>query len=164
VIEINPFLLGTMAGGAADCQFWQRNLGRQVCHHAYARECLQDDTDQGSVFPGIFAVVAVLEHWSVLCVGVYVFVHQCACPTKRVVRLLQCRLYELNNGKRITVRGASKLLANTMYSYKGMGLSMVSPGPFLLAVVATHIQHLQVACIGRGPTPEDMPKRCCVQR
>jgi len=64
VIEINPFLLGTMAGGAADCQFWERNLGRQ------------------------------------------------------------CRLYELNNGKRITVRGASKLLANTMFSYKGMGLSM----------------------------------------
>lgn len=30
VIEINGFLLGTMAGGAADCQFWQRNLGRQV--------------------------------------------------------------------------------------------------------------------------------------
>ncbi len=30
VIEINPFLLGTMAGGAADCQFWERNLGRQV--------------------------------------------------------------------------------------------------------------------------------------
>ena len=53
-----------MAGGAADCQFWQRNLG------------------------------------------------------------MQCRLYELNAGKRITVRAASKLLANTMYSYKGMGLSM----------------------------------------
>ncbi|PRW56251.1 20S proteasome beta subunit type beta 5 isoform B [Chlorella sorokiniana] len=64
VIEINPYLLGTMAGGAADCQFWERNLGRQ------------------------------------------------------------CRLYELNNGKRITVRGASKLLANTMFSYRGMGLSM----------------------------------------
>ena len=30
VIRINPYLLGTMAGGAADCQFWQRNLGRQV--------------------------------------------------------------------------------------------------------------------------------------
>ena len=29
VIEINPFLLGTMAGGAADCKFWERNLGRQ---------------------------------------------------------------------------------------------------------------------------------------
>jgi 20S proteasome subunit beta 5 len=65
VIEINPYLLGTMAGGAADCQFWERNLGRQ------------------------------------------------------------CRLYELQNGKRITVRAASKLLANTMFSYRGMGLSMV---------------------------------------
>ena len=65
VIEINPYLLGTMAGGAADCQFWERNLGRQ------------------------------------------------------------CRLYELAHGKRITVRGASKLLANTMFSYRGMGLSMV---------------------------------------
>lgn len=64
VIEINPYLLGTMAGGAADCQYWERNLGRQ------------------------------------------------------------CRLYELANGKRITVRGASKLLANTMFSYRGMGLSM----------------------------------------
>ena len=32
VIEINPFLLGTMAGGAADCQFWLRNLGTQVCY------------------------------------------------------------------------------------------------------------------------------------
>jgi len=64
VIEINRFLLGTMAGGAADCQFWQRNLGRQ------------------------------------------------------------CRLYELANGSRISVRAASKLLANTMFSYRGMGLSM----------------------------------------
>lgn len=29
VIEINPYLLGTMAGGAADCSFWERNLGIQ---------------------------------------------------------------------------------------------------------------------------------------
>jgi len=64
VIEINPFLLGTMAGGAADCQFWQRNLG------------------------------------------------------------IQCRLHELETGKRITVGAASKMLANTLYSYKGRGLSM----------------------------------------
>ena len=64
VIEINPFLLGTMAGGAADCSFWERNLGRQ------------------------------------------------------------CRLFELRNGKRITVASASKLLANTMSSYRGYGLSM----------------------------------------
>jgi len=29
VIEINPYLLGTMAGGAADCSYWERELGRQ---------------------------------------------------------------------------------------------------------------------------------------
>eukprot|EP00588_Corethron_pennatum_P006607 CAMPEP_0194295222 /NCGR_PEP_ID=MMETSP0169-20130528/52872_1 /TAXON_ID=218684 /ORGANISM="Corethron pennatum, Strain L29A3" /LENGTH=282 /DNA_ID=CAMNT_0039044337 /DNA_START=90 /DNA_END=938 /DNA_ORIENTATION=+ len=64
VIEINPFLLGTMAGGAADCSFWERNLGQQ------------------------------------------------------------CRMYELRNRRRISVAAASKLLANTMNSYKGYGLSM----------------------------------------
>jgi len=64
VIEINPFLLGTMAGGAADCSFWERNLG------------------------------------------------------------MQCRLYELRNRRRISVAAASKLLANTMNSYRGYGLSM----------------------------------------
>eukprot|EP00538_Stauroneis_constricta_P002597 CAMPEP_0119545946 /NCGR_PEP_ID=MMETSP1352-20130426/549_1 /TAXON_ID=265584 /ORGANISM="Stauroneis constricta, Strain CCMP1120" /LENGTH=281 /DNA_ID=CAMNT_0007590573 /DNA_START=112 /DNA_END=957 /DNA_ORIENTATION=+ len=64
VIEINPFLLGTMAGGAADCSFWERNLG------------------------------------------------------------MECRLFELRNGHRISVAGASKLLANVMRSYRGYGLSM----------------------------------------
>jgi len=64
VIEINPYLLGTMAGGAADCSFWERELGRQ------------------------------------------------------------CRLYELRNKERISVAGASKLLGNIVYSYKGYGLSM----------------------------------------
>lgn len=64
VIEINPYLLGTMAGGAADCSFWQRNLG------------------------------------------------------------MQCRMYELRNGRRITVAAASKLLADTMRAYRGYGLSM----------------------------------------
>ena len=29
VIEINKYLLGTMAGGAADCQFWERCLSEQ---------------------------------------------------------------------------------------------------------------------------------------
>lgn len=29
VIEINPYLLGTMAGGAADCAYWERVLARQ---------------------------------------------------------------------------------------------------------------------------------------
>ena len=27
MIEINPYLLGTMAGGAADCWYWERQLG-----------------------------------------------------------------------------------------------------------------------------------------
>lgn len=29
VIEISPYLLGTIAGGAADCAFWGRELGRR---------------------------------------------------------------------------------------------------------------------------------------
>ncbi|KAJ1662227.1 Proteasome subunit beta type-5 [Coemansia sp. RSA 1813] len=29
VVEINPYLLGTIAGGAADCAFWERVLGMQ---------------------------------------------------------------------------------------------------------------------------------------
>lgn len=64
VIEINPFMLGTIAGGAADCVFWERNLG------------------------------------------------------------VQCRIFELRNKQRISVAAASKLLANTMNYYRGMGLSM----------------------------------------
>jgi 20S proteasome subunit beta 5 len=64
VIEINPYLLGTMAGGAADCSFWERVLAKE------------------------------------------------------------CRLYELRNKERISVAAASKLLANMVYNYKGMGLSM----------------------------------------
>ncbi|XP_062607446.1 proteasome subunit beta type-5-like [Saccostrea cucullata] len=64
VIEINPYLLGTMAGGAADCAYWERVLARQ------------------------------------------------------------CRIYELRNKERISVAAASKLLANIVYNYKGMGLSM----------------------------------------
>lgn len=53
-----------MAGGAADCSFWERLLARQ------------------------------------------------------------CRIYELRNKERISVAAASKLLANMVYQYKGMGLSM----------------------------------------
>lgn len=64
VIEINPYLLGTMAGGAADCQYWETYLG------------------------------------------------------------IQCRLHELRNKEKISVAAASKYLANLVYGYKGMGLSM----------------------------------------
>eukprot|EP00162_Nutomonas_longa_P008581 comp18630_c0_seq1/m.33675 comp18630_c0_seq1/g.33675 ORF comp18630_c0_seq1/g.33675 comp18630_c0_seq1/m.33675 type:complete len:264 (+) comp18630_c0_seq1:49-840(+) len=64
VIEINSRLLGTMAGGAADCSYWERYLG------------------------------------------------------------MRCRLHELRNRELISVAAASKTLANIVYSYKGMGLSM----------------------------------------
>lgn len=39
---------------------------------------------------------------------------------------MQCRLHELRNRERISVAAASKFLSNIMYSYKGMGLSIVS--------------------------------------
>ncbi|KAH7638714.1 proteasome subunit beta type-5-like protein [Dermatophagoides farinae] len=64
IIKINDFLLGTMAGGAADCMYWQRVLSKE------------------------------------------------------------CRLFELRNKERISVAAASKILANILYSYKGMGLSL----------------------------------------
>jgi 20S proteasome subunit beta 5 len=37
---------------------------------------------------------------------------------------MQCRLHELRNKERISVAAASKILANIVYQYKGMGLSM----------------------------------------
>ena len=55
---------GTLAGGAADCVYWDRVLAKQ------------------------------------------------------------CRMYELRNRERISVAAASKLMANMVYNYKGMGLSM----------------------------------------
>ncbi|EFY84700.1 proteasome component PRE2 precursor [Metarhizium acridum CQMa 102] len=36
----------------------------------------------------------------------------------------KCRLHELRHKRRISVAAASKILANLVYSYKGMGLSM----------------------------------------
>lgn len=78
VIEINPYLLGTMAGGAADCSYWERYLGQQ------------------------------------------------------------CRLYELKNKERISVAAASKILSNIVYSYKGMGLSMVKNKIALNGLLLNH--------------------------
>lgn len=64
VIEINKNLLGTMAGGAADCMFWEKVMG------------------------------------------------------------LHAKGYELANGRRITAAAASMYLSNSVYRYKGYGLSM----------------------------------------
>ncbi|KAG5463384.1 MAG: nucleophile aminohydrolase [Olpidium bornovanus] len=47
------------------------------------------------------------------------------------------RLHELRNKERISVAAASKLLNNMVYSYKGMGLSMVSC-PTILCATATY--------------------------
>ena len=48
---------------------------------------------------------------------------------------MQCRLHELRHKRRISVAAASKILANLVYSYKGMGLSMVRlpPSPHIPA-------------------------------
>ncbi|EAK87568.1 Pre2p/proteasome subunit beta type 5; NTN hydrolase fold [Cryptosporidium parvum Iowa II] len=63
IIQINDFLLGTMAGGAADCSYWERVLSKL------------------------------------------------------------CRLYELRNGERISVAGASKMITNIFFHYRAYDLS-----------------------------------------
>ena len=47
---------------------------------------------------------------------------QCCCEAFAVV--FSSRVYELRNKERISVAAASKVLANMVYYYKGMGLSM----------------------------------------
>jgi 20S proteasome subunit beta 5 len=94
VIEINKFLLGTMAGGAGMFDIRLSNL------------------------QGADACTADCQYWETY-LGI------------------QCRLHELRNRERISVAAASKYLSNLVYSYKGMGLSMVCswfPADFL----ATH--------------------------
>ncbi len=46
------------------------------------------------------------------------------CSDDHVPVLALPRLYELRNKERISVAAASKVLANMIYYYKGMGLSM----------------------------------------
>ena len=71
---------------------------------------------------------------------------------------MQCRLYELNNGKRISVRAASKLLANVMYSYKGYGLSMVRAA---CCVGAFHAGQLRKQSADPSSTPHPcLAKQC----
>lgn len=101
VIEINSCLLGTMAGGAADCQYWLAYLG------------------------------------------------------------MQCRLHELRHKRRISVAAASKILANLVYGYKGMGLSMVcftgsfgllSNGRCIVGESCTDDHEQGTMCAGVTPT------------
>ena len=81
VIEINPYLLGTMAGGAAECALWERVLARH------------------------------------------------------------CRIYELRNKEKISVAAASKILANMIFEYRGMGLSI---GPMIVGWDKRVCCHLQM--------------------
>lgn len=74
---------------------------------------------------------------------------------------MQCRLHELRHKRRITVAAASKILANLVYSYKGMGLSMgtmcagVTPteGPSLYYVDSDGTRLAgNLFCVGSGQT------------
>ena len=74
---------------------------------------------------------------------------------------MQCRLHELRHKRRISVAAASKILANLVYSYKGMGLSMgtmcagVTPeeGPALYYIDSdgTRLPG-NLFCVGSGQT------------
>ncbi|KAB5537756.1 hypothetical protein DKX38_015289 [Salix brachista] len=104
IIEINPYMLGTMAGGAADCQFWHRNLGIKQPRDLSVETVGTVMVDPGTL-PGVDLMVA---DGGISFSGV----------------VIQCRLHELANKRRISVTGASKLLANILFSYRGMGLSV----------------------------------------
>ena len=74
---------------------------------------------------------------------------------------MQCRLHELRHKRRISVSAASKILANLVYSYKGMGLSLgtmcagVTPqeGPALYYIDSdgTRLSG-NLFCVGSGQT------------
>lgn len=74
---------------------------------------------------------------------------------------MQCRLHELRHKRRISVAAASKILANLVYSYKGMGLSMgtmcagVTPseGPALYYIDSDGTRMPgNLFCVGSGQT------------
>ena len=74
---------------------------------------------------------------------------------------MQCRLHELRHKRRISVAAASKILSNTVYSYKGMGLSMgtmcagVTPqeGPALYYIDSEGTRLAgNLFCVGSGQT------------
>ncbi len=76
---------------------------------------------------------------------------------------MQCRLHELRHKRRISVAAASKILSNLVYSYKGMGLSMVISYPFpssfftifSLSRAVSNDDHQGTMCA--GVTPQEGP-------
>lgn len=94
-------MVGTMAGGAADCQYWLNYLG------------------------------------------------------------VECRLHELRHKRRISVAAASKILANLVYSYKGMGISMGTMMAGVTALEGPALYYIDsdgtrlsgnLFCVGSGQT------------
>lgn len=76
--------------------------------------------------------------------------------------LCSCRIYELRNKERISVAAASKLLANIVYNYKGMGLSMVSIWHYdywQVYLMMNHNVTLIVWCFCRVPWSVDGIRR-----
>ena len=78
-------------------------------------------------------IVAFSQALSLQQPGRFYTKNDCAFVTRHVliwlyddITISSCRIYELRNKERISVAAASKLLANTLYYYKGMGLSVVS--------------------------------------
>ncbi|KAJ1618650.1 nucleophile aminohydrolase [Pavlovales sp. CCMP2436] len=56
VIEINQFLLGTMAGGAADCQYWQRYLGMRCRPDESGPDLYYLDSEGARIEGNLFSV------------------------------------------------------------------------------------------------------------
>ena len=72
---------------------------------------------------------------------------------------MQCRMYELKNGRRISVRAASKMFANTMFSYKGMGLSVVRPSRPLIHSPCTETWCSTAALVARPKSRRTLSHR-----
>ena len=66
--------------------------------------------------------------------------------------LFDFSIYELRNKERISVAAASKLLANILYNYKGMGLSVVSTAKWFITYTTVHSFHsIQWPCPSKQP-------------
>ena len=100
VIEINPFLLGTMAGGAADCSFWERYLGMR-CR--------------------LFGACPVHSPANLAPPPHRPPSHA---PTAKALTAPPPTVAELDHKERISTCAASKVLSNITLQYRGKGLSM----------------------------------------
>ena len=99
VLPVNPYILGTMAGGAADCQYWL-NVLWQECRMWELRYVL---------------FVCLFAWWLWFCK----FLSCVAYPPLS-------RLSPRRNKQKVTVQIASKMLADITYQYKRYGLSIGS--------------------------------------